>query len=130
MYAACSHVAILCHTCLIAQDKSLHVLFDVMTENWGQDPPSMEEPGDDEIDEPCSSDAYPEACQEEDQPDEELAGMQEQIRILKRLGLPYTGHSSQDCCMHCFLPVSLTQIRNHLEDLRQRRLSGDMAAIH
>ena len=70
------------------------MLFDVMTENWGEDPASGggEDAGeDDDDDQPCISDAYPEANTEElqDPADENLAAMQEQIRILTCLGFYY-----------------------------------------
>ena len=46
-----AHIMIPLHASQLSQDKSLHVLFDLMTNAWGQDPAAAEEhPEDDDED--------------------------------------------------------------------------------
>ena len=80
----------------LSQDKSLHVLFDIMTNAWGQDPPDAddEEPAEDDDallaaaeDEYLDLEAGVGAAEPRDAAvDAELSALTQQLQILKSLG--------------------------------------------
>ena len=91
-----AHTMIPLHASQLSQDKSLHVLFDLMTNAWGQDPAAAEEhPEDDDEDlgPGAVEDAYPDLAEDsgvsgpgDASIDSELSALTQQLQILKSLG--------------------------------------------